>query len=204
MSEVPDASPTAVPIEAPGMTLPYSSVDPFAPPKRFETSEDERRTEMRLTDMPIIVGAQASPTLPGSFAVTVTVRGEHTGGVLASIEETLQPGAFVTPHTHANDVWVYVLSGTIGVLVGDKIGEASAGEWALKPRNVPHAMWNASREPARLIEILTPAGTERWFEEVAALDASDDAGFDEACKRHGIRFDRASPWTARIRERYGV
>jgi hypothetical protein len=65
-------------------------------------------------------------------------------------------------------------------------------------------MWNASDESARLIEVLTPAGTERWFEEIAALDASDQAGFDEACKRHGISFDQASPWTARIRERYGL
>lgn len=154
--------------------------------------------------MPLIIRPQASPTLPGSFEVKVTVRGEHTGGVLASIEETLQPGAFVTPHTHANDVWVYVLSGTIGVLVGDEIGEAGAGEWALKPRDVPHAMWNASAEPARLIEVLTPAGTERWFEEIAALDDDDSAGFDEACRRHGIVFDRASPWTDRIRERYGL
>ncbi len=134
----------------------------------------------------------------------VTVRGEDTGGVLASIEETLQPGAFVTPHTHANDVWVYVLSGTVGVLVGDEIGEARAGDWALKPRNVNHAMWNASQEPVRIIEVLTPAGTERWFEEIAALDATDLAAFDDACKRHGISFDRASPWTAEIRERYGL
>ncbi len=34
LPDVPDASPTAVPIEAPGMTLPYSSLDPFSPPKR--------------------------------------------------------------------------------------------------------------------------------------------------------------------------
>ncbi len=154
--------------------------------------------------MPIIVRPHECPTLPGSFEVRVTVRGEHTGGVLASLEETLHPGAFVTPHTHGNDVWVYVLSGTIGVLVGDEIGEAGAGDWALKPRNVLHAMWNASDEPARIIEVLTPAGTERWFEEIAALDAADDAGFDEACRRHGITFDRASGWTAQIRERYGL
>ncbi len=101
-------------------------------------------------------------------------------------------------------MWVYVLSGTVGVLVGDEIGEAGAGEWALKPRNVPHAMWNASPEPARLVEVLTPAGTERWFEEIAALDATDGAAFDEACRRHGITFHRASTWTARIRERYGL
>lgn len=35
LPDVPDASPTAVPIEAPGPTLPYSSLDPFAPPKRL-------------------------------------------------------------------------------------------------------------------------------------------------------------------------
>ena len=34
LPDVPDASPMAVPIEAPGLTLPYSSLDPFAPPKR--------------------------------------------------------------------------------------------------------------------------------------------------------------------------
>jgi len=34
LPDVPDASPTAVPIEAPGMDLPYSSLDPTAPTKR--------------------------------------------------------------------------------------------------------------------------------------------------------------------------
>ena len=33
--DVPDASPTATPVEAPGFTLPYSSLDPSAPPKRL-------------------------------------------------------------------------------------------------------------------------------------------------------------------------
>lgn len=34
LPDVPDASPLAVPIEA-GLTLPYSSLDPTAPPKRL-------------------------------------------------------------------------------------------------------------------------------------------------------------------------
>lgn len=37
LDDVPDASPTAEPIEAPGLTLPYSSLDPSAPPKRLST-----------------------------------------------------------------------------------------------------------------------------------------------------------------------
>ena len=35
LPDVPDASPTAVPIEAPGLDLPYSSLDPTAPTKRL-------------------------------------------------------------------------------------------------------------------------------------------------------------------------
>jgi hypothetical protein len=33
--DVPDAGPKAAPIEAPGLTLPYSSVDWTAPPKQL-------------------------------------------------------------------------------------------------------------------------------------------------------------------------
>jgi hypothetical protein len=34
---------------------------------------------------------------------------------------------------HRNDVWVRVESGEIGVLVGDEVRTARAGQWALKP-----------------------------------------------------------------------
>ena len=99
------------------------------------------------------------------------------------------PKAFVTPHVHQNDVWVYVLSGEIGVLVGDEVTTAHEGDWALKPLgNVRHAMWNAGSIPAWIIEVLTPGGTERWFEEIAALAEGDRAGFETACRRHGIEF----------------
>lgn len=47
LTDVPDASPAAVPSEAPGLTLPYSSVDPFAPPKPGMT-----RTEIDGTPEP--------------------------------------------------------------------------------------------------------------------------------------------------------
>jgi quercetin dioxygenase-like cupin family protein len=152
---------------------------------------------------PVIVPSASDP-LPGDFAVTVRVRAEHTNGVMAAIEQVLIPKVFVPPHTHENDVWVHVLSGEIGVLVGDDVSRAGQGDWALKPRNVPHAMWNAAAEPARIIEVLTPGGTERWFEEIAALADDDDAGFEEACARHGIAFLPQSPWNAELRRRYAL
>jgi hypothetical protein len=39
LADVPDAPPTAEAIEAPGLTLPYSSLDPFAPPKPSRESD---------------------------------------------------------------------------------------------------------------------------------------------------------------------
>ena len=95
-----------------------------------------------------VIVPTACQRLPGAFEVTVRVRSEHTNGVMAVLEETLLPKAFVTPHVHQNDVWVYVLSGEVGVLVGDDVSTALEGDWALKPRNVQHAMWNAGDRPA--------------------------------------------------------
>jgi len=142
--------------------------------------------------------------LPGGFQVVVKVRSEHTQGVMSVIEETIPPHRLITPHTHENDVWVYVLSGTIGVLVGEAVAEASTGSWALKPRNIQHAMWNATSEPARVVEVLTPGGSERWFEELAQLLHGDAEGFEAACQRYGIHFSRESPWTAELRRRFDV
>jgi hypothetical protein len=53
---------------------------------------------------------------------------------------------------------------------------------------VRHAMWDGTSRPARVTEVLTPAGSERWFEELAPLAEDDEAGLIEACERHEIRF----------------
>jgi quercetin dioxygenase-like cupin family protein len=152
-----------------------------------------------------IVVPQAEGTqLPGDFQVLITVRGEDTGGAMAVVEETIQPRAIIPPHVHENDVWVYVLSGRIGVLVGEEVVSAETGSWALKPRAVMHAMWNADDEPARVLEVLTPAGTEKWFEEIASLPTDDNAGFRSVCDRYGIRFLPDSPWTSGLRTRLGL
>lgn len=154
--------------------------------------------------MTIVIRPLECDPLPGSFEVRITVRGSDTNGVLASLEQVLVPKAFIPPHTHSNDVWVYVLEGEVGVLVDDEIAHARVGHWALKPRDIPHAMWNATDRPARIIEVLTPAGSEVWFEEIARLDPTDSEAFDKACRRHGISFDRESPWIPRLKQQYGL
>lgn len=157
-----------------------------------------------MAGMSIVIRRAELEPLPGPFEVLITVRSADTGGRLASLEETLPVGEFIPPHTHSNDVWVHVLQGSVGVLVDQEIAEAGPGDWAMKPRNVPHAMWNCGDEPARIIEVLTPAGSEGWFEQMAASPPADMAAFDALADRYGIRFDRESPWIPTIKQRYGL
>ena len=73
-------------------------------------------------------------------------------------------------HTHRHeDEYTYVLEGEIGVQVGDEFRIARPGDLVFKPRGVPHAFWNAGDVPARALEIISPAGFERYFAELAPL-----------------------------------
>ena len=74
------------------------------------------------------------------------MRSEDTGGVIAILEETVPAKRLITPHVHENDVWLYVLRGEIGALIGDDIVVATPGTWVLKPRGILHAMWNPESE----------------------------------------------------------
>jgi quercetin dioxygenase-like cupin family protein len=154
--------------------------------------------------MSFLIGPGEGRQLGGRFEVVVRVRAEHTGGIMAVLEETIPPGTLITPHTHQNDVWVHVLAGEIGVLVGEQTASAAPGAWALKPRGVLHAMWNTQPVAARIIEVLTPGGSEAWFEETAGLQPGDEEGFRASCRRHGIQFYPDSPWLRELQERYGL
>jgi hypothetical protein len=52
------------------------------------------------------------------------------------------------------------------------------------------------------MEVFTPAGSARWFEEVTQLADDDADRFRDACERYGIRFLTDSPWTDVILERF--
>src|SRR5919202_4395209 len=100
---------------------------------------------------------------------------ETTGGAFSLVEHPLPPRALGAPlHTHRNeDEYSYVLEGRVGVQLGDEVLEAGPGDLVFKPRGVPHASWNAGDEPARLLEIISPAGFDRYFRETARLLAAD-------------------------------
>ena len=90
--------------------------------------------------------------------------------------------------------------------VGDEVITAPDGAVVYAPCGVEHAFWNAGPTAARLIDIISPAGFERFFEETVGLVASDgsfdEEGFERLAERYGMSFDfeRAEE----LVERYGL
>lgn len=129
-----------------------------------------------------------------ALGVRFMIDGERTGGQFSLVEHPLPARALGSPiHTHHNeDEYSYVLEGRVGVQIGDDVLEAGAGDLVFKPRGVPHAFWNAGDEPARLLEIISPAGFESYFREVAPLLAApqrDGAAIGKVVERYELDID---------------
>ena len=132
-----------------------------------------------------------------ALGVRFMIDGATTGGAFSLVEHPLPPRALGAPlHTHRNeDEYSYVLEGRVGVQLGDDVLEAGPGDLVFKPRGVPHAFWNAGDEPARLLELISPAGFEDYFRELAPLlaaPARDEAAIGEVAARYQLDIDFAT------------
>ena len=145
-------------------------------------------------------------TAEGPVGVVEKVHGRRTNGVMSIVEHPIAPGFLVPPHTHADfDEWSYVLEGRVGARIGDQEFTAEPGSYILKPRRITHAFWNAGPAPARIIEIITPAGFEDFFADIGqmlqagSVDAARVAALRAA---HGTTTDMA--WVPELEARYDV
>ncbi|MGN6216806.1 MAG: cupin domain-containing protein [Solirubrobacterales bacterium] len=107
----------------------------------------------------------------GSIGVRWMIDGEDAGGDFSLVEHPMPPRALAAPlHRHSReDEYSYVLEGRMGALLGDEVVEAGPGDLVFKPRQQWHTFWNAGEEPCRILEIIAPAGFERFFRELDAL-----------------------------------
>jgi glyoxylate utilization-related uncharacterized protein len=112
----------------------------------------------------------------------------------------------VPPHTHENfDEWSIVLDGEVGARVGDDEFTARPGSYILKPRGIQHTFWNAGPAPAKIIELITPAGFEEFFRQVAALVDAQDLT-DERLEALGAEYGTtvSMDWVEDLSSRYGL
>ena len=120
----------------------------------------------------------------GGLGIQFKLDGTNTQGAFSVVEHPLEPGAFAPPHTHSReDEFSYVLEGMVGVKLDDQEFLVSRGSYIVKPRGIPHAFWNSGPEPARLLEIIAPAGFERYFMQLAALVNKNVSREDEAIEK---------------------
>jgi quercetin dioxygenase-like cupin family protein len=143
---------------------------------------------------------------PG-IGVVFKLGGEDTGGALSVVEHPFEVGALVPPHIHTReDEYSMVLDGEIGFRSGDREVVLGPGGYITKPRGELHAMWNAGSTPARMLEIISPAGFEGFFRELADLVAAGPPAFDALVSlgtAYGLMFADAE-WLPDVIARYGL
>jgi quercetin dioxygenase-like cupin family protein len=117
-------------------------------------------------------------------------------GDFSVVEHPIAPRTLAAPsHVHQHeDEYSYVAEGEVGFEIGDETFTAAAGQLVAKPRGVWHAFWNAGDAPARVLELISPAGFERFFAELAPLlpphlPEPDVEAIAELQTRYGLTMD---------------
>jgi quercetin dioxygenase-like cupin family protein len=143
----------------------------------------------------------------GSIGVRFMINGEEADGRFSLVEHPMSARALAAPlHRHnREDEYSYVLEGRVGALLGDEVLVGGPGDLIFKPRNQWHTFWNAGEEPARILEIISPAGFERFFEELVDLGGVTQAEpqiLAQLCGRYELEMNPES--VPGLVERFGL
>ena len=160
----------------------------------------------RSLPLTVLPGPHGPDRPIGSIGVGFRLDGDHTGDQVAIVEHPFPPGALVPPHIHTReDEFSIVTAGAIGFRSGADEVVLEAGGYISKPRGELHTMWNAGPEEARMIEVITPAGFERFFRDLAEAFESgppDPTSLESLAASYGLFFD--ATWVPELMERYGL
>ncbi len=133
-----------------------------------------------------------------SIGARLMVRTEETDrGAFSLVEHPMPPRALAAPlHRHSReDEYSFVLEGRLGALLGDEVVYGEVGDLVFKPRDQWHTFWNAGDEPARILEIISPGGFERFFEEMAEMIGGSDFSPEKMAELGGTYGLEAKPET---------
>jgi mannose-6-phosphate isomerase-like protein (cupin superfamily) len=143
----------------------------------------------------------------GSIGVRFMIDGVETGETFALVEHPMPPRHLAAPlHKHSReDEYSYVLEGRMGALLGDEVVYAEAGDLVFKPRDQWHTFWNAGDTPCRILEIISPAGFEKYFDEMVDLLAEGPPDIEKLVElgaRYGLEADPTT--IPGLLEKYGL
>ena len=149
---------------------------------------------MEATKAKVVGPTDGKAGFLGSIGVRFMIDGDETGGGFSLVEHPMGPRALAAPlHRHTReDEYSYVLEGRMGALLGDEVLEAGPGDLVFKPRDQWHTFWNAGDGPCRILEIISPAGFERYFNELVDMGGVTGAAPEalaELCARYELDMD---------------
>jgi mannose-6-phosphate isomerase-like protein (cupin superfamily) len=108
----------------------------------------------------------------------ILVDGDATGGRFDLLESVEPPGSMPPLHVHhAQEDGVYVIEGTVTLLMPGTSVECGPGDFFLAPRGVPHA-YRVGDVPLHWLAMSSPAGFARFVLELAALPSTDPEELD--------------------------
>lgn len=142
----------------------------------------------------------------GSIGVRFMLDGPEAGERFALVEHLMSSRALAAPlHRHTKeDEYSFILEGRMGAMLGDDVVEAGPGDLVHKPRGQWHTFWNAGDEPCRLLEIISPAGFERFFAELVARGGVEEADAEELALAERYGLEMVPDSVPELMRRFGV
>ena len=149
---------------------------------------------MEATTAKVVGPGDGKAGFLGSIGVRFMIDGEEADERFSLVEHPMSARALAAPlHRHAReDEYSYIVEGRVGALLGEEVLIGGPGDLIFKPRNQWHTFWNAGDEPARLLEIISPAGFERFFAELVDLGGvaqADPQTLADLCARYELEMD---------------
>ena len=156
---------------------------------------------MTTPDIAFHLPADTGPSYwgPGD-RYTFLVTGAQTNGGYFIMEAMIPPGGGPPLHIHhREEESLYLLEGILDITLGEKKVKAATGDFVQIPRGTVHAFLNAGSTTARMLLFFSPAGMEKYFEEVLAPVRDRSAAIPPVTEaliarmvgagpRHGIEF----------------
>src|SRR5437868_7715351 len=157
----------------------------------------QKEQAMETTAAKVVGPGDGKAGFLGSIGVRFMIDGDEAGERFSLVEHPMSARALAAPlHRHTReDEYSYVLEGQVGALLGEEVLIGEPGDLIFKPRGQWHTFWNAGEKPARILEIISPAGFERFFEELVELGGVTQAEpqtLAEVCARYELEMDPAS------------
>jgi mannose-6-phosphate isomerase-like protein (cupin superfamily) len=142
---------------------------------RTRNEEQKRRVNMSFLPtgdkLPIFLQPDEGKVLDVLGEIlTIKVAGEQTDGAYTIIQEVSPPSGGPPLHLHhREDEAFYVLEGEYEIQCGDGRINAMPGMFVFAPRKIPHTFRNVSAGHAKVLAVVTPAGIEKFFEELSEV-----------------------------------